>query len=67
VRSALAAVIAAASVAMLAGCGGNDTPMPPRTSAAASAEIVKKDCADPKWKEQNLGLWYSVCRTPMRW
>jgi hypothetical protein len=52
---------------MLAGCGGNDTPMPPQTSAAASAEIVKKDCADPKWKEANLGLWYSVCRRPLRW
>jgi hypothetical protein len=21
-----------------------------------------QDCADPKWKEANLGLWYSVCR-----
>jgi hypothetical protein len=28
---------------------------------------VQKNCADPHWKDQNLGLWYSVCRTPMRW
>jgi hypothetical protein len=22
----------------------------------------EKDCADPKWKETHLGLWYNVCR-----
>jgi hypothetical protein len=22
----------------------------------------EQDCANPKWKQANLGLWYSVCR-----
>ena len=34
---------------------------------ASSEQILQKNCADPKWREQNLGLWYSVCRQPMRW
>ena len=33
----------------------------------SSDEVLKKDCNDPNWKQQNLGLWYSVCRQPMRW
>jgi hypothetical protein len=33
----------------------------------SSDEVLKKDCSDPNWKQQNLGLWYSVCRQPMRW
>ena len=60
-RVFLALAIAAAAAA----CSG-DSATPPRDSAAA-AEALKKDCADPHWKEQNLGLWYSVCRQPMRW
>lgn len=41
----------------------------PATTAqqAGSEQLLKKDCADPKWREQNLGLWYSVCRQPLRW
>jgi predicted small lipoprotein YifL len=66
VKSVLAAVLAAAMVAMLAGCG-SDTPKPPPQSAEASAAIVKKDCADPNWKAQNLGLWYSICRKSLSW
>jgi hypothetical protein len=33
----------------------------------SSDEVLKKDCSDEAWKQQNLGLWYSVCRQPMRW
>jgi len=33
----------------------------------SSDEVKQKDCADPDWKKQNLGLWYSVCRQPMQW
>ena len=40
---------------------------PPPADPQASAAIVKKDCSDPKWQEENLGLWYSVCRQPLRW
>jgi hypothetical protein len=55
--------IAALIGALLSGCSG-PTPVVPATE---SAEMVQKNCADPHWKDQNLGLWYSVCRTPMRW
>ncbi len=56
-----------AATILLSGCSGDK---PASTSAAtseSSEEILKKNCADPKWKEQNLGLWYSVCRQPLRW
>ena len=63
------AVLVALAVAILAGgCGSDDKPaLAPAASKATSEEILKRDCADPKWREQNLGLWYSVCRQPMRW
>ena len=58
----------------LAGCGwfgskSDDNPAPPAPAgpALSSDEILKKDCADENWKKQNLGLWYSVCRQPMKW
>ena len=35
--------------------------------AISSDQVLQKDCADPAWKQQNLGLWYSVCRQPLRW
>jgi len=55
------------AVAILAsGCGSDDKPLPTQ-SDASSEQILKKDCADPKWRDQNLGLWYSVCRQPLRW
>ena len=41
----------------LAACS-SATPPPP-ADPQASAAIVKKDCSDPKWQEENLGLWYS--------
>jgi hypothetical protein len=40
---------------------------PAAVSNLSSDEVLKKDCADANWKQQNLGLWYSVCRQPMRW
>jgi PBP1b-binding outer membrane lipoprotein LpoB len=52
---------------LLIGCS-DDKPAPTSTASDANAEeLLKKNCADPKWKEQNLGLWYSVCRQPLRW
>lgn len=44
----------------------SSTPVPP-SDPTASAATLKKDCLDPKWQEENLGLWYSVCRQPLRW
>jgi hypothetical protein len=53
------------------GCGwfGHKEPEQPAPTgpAMSSDEILKKDCSDGNWKQQNLGLWYSVCRQPMRW
>lgn len=59
-----------AMAAALSGCGwfGSKDAEPTNTaSQVPSAEILRKDCADEQWKQQNLGLWYSVCRQPMRW
>jgi predicted small lipoprotein YifL len=47
--------------------GGELPPQPQAGPAASSDEILQKDCNDENWKKQNLGLWYSVCRQPMRW
>jgi lipocalin len=60
-----AVFVVLAAVILLCGCS-DDKPVSP-ASQANSEEILKKDCADPKWREQNLGLWYSVCRKPLRW
>ena len=52
----------------LSGCswfGHKDADQP--ASGQTSDETLKRDCADEKWKQQNLGLWYSVCRQPMQW
>ncbi len=52
-------------VSALAACS-DSTPVAP-ASATESAAMVQKNCADPHWRDQNLGLWYSVCRQPLRW
>lgn len=62
----LRAVIVVMAVSLLAVSCSSDKPAPagPQTT---SEETLRKNCADPKWRDQNLGLWYSVCRQPMRW
>ncbi len=60
-RLAIAALIAV----LLSACSDSTAVAPADTTE--SAAMVQKNCADPHWKDQNLGLWYSVCRTPMRW
>ena len=60
---ALYVLLAAALLA--SGCS-SDKPGAAADQASAE-ENLKKNCADPKWREQNLGLWYSVCRQPLRW
>ncbi|MGE5270019.1 MAG: hypothetical protein ACM3JG_10160 [Thiohalocapsa sp.] len=59
------AVVVVMAMLLLAACSDDK----PATTAsdAQSEQILKRDCADPHWKEQNLGLWYSVCRQPLRW
>src|SRR5262249_5057169 len=49
--------ILAVAIFALAACSSS-TPPPP-SDPTASAAILKKDCSDPKWQEENLGLWYS--------
>jgi hypothetical protein len=44
----------------------DSTPVAP-ANATESAAMVEKNCADPQWKDKNLGLWYSICRQPMHW
>jgi hypothetical protein len=55
----------------LAACGWfggkDDKSAAPAGPTLSSDEILQKNCADENWKKQNLGLWYSVCRQPMRW
>ena len=53
------------AAAILAGGCSSDDPAPVKDEAS-SEEILKRNCADPKWREENLGLWYSVCRQPVQ-
>ena len=55
------------ALAIVAAACSSSSISPPPSDPTASAALLKKDCADPKWKEENLGLWYSVCRQPLRW
>ena len=51
---------------LAAGCGGDDKPEV-TAGQTLSEEAVKQKCADPQWREQNLGVWYAVCRQPVGW
>jgi hypothetical protein len=59
-------VIVAVILVALAACSGSSA-TPPPSDPTAEAAILKKDCSDPHWRDENLGLWYSVCRQPLRW
>lgn len=59
-----AAFLMLAVLVMASGCSDDK---PGKTSSTMSPEELKQKCADPQWKEKNLGLWYSVCRQPLRW
>jgi hypothetical protein len=62
------AVFFVLAVAILAtGCSDDPPVAAPAANQASSEQILKRDCTDPKWREKNLGLWYSVCRQPLRW
>jgi PBP1b-binding outer membrane lipoprotein LpoB len=60
-RLAVVALIAL----FLAACSDSAPVAPAATTE--SAAVVAKNCADPHWKDKNLGLWYSVCRQPLDW
>lgn len=62
------AVLLASAVALsllASGCSG-DKPVV-AAGDANSEQHLKRDCANPNWREQNLGLWYSLCRQSLRW
>ena len=59
------AVFVILAAALLASACSDDKPA--AVSVTMSPEELKRNCADPQWKEKNLGLWYSVCREPLRW
>jgi hypothetical protein len=54
------------AVALLAGCSDSSPPVPPE-NRTKEQQVLLEHCGDQTWKEQNLGLWYSVCRPTMRW
>ena len=45
---------------LVAGCGGGNAIDPAQDQIEASQ--LQKNCADPKWKEEHLGVWFNVCR-----
>ena len=48
---------------LLGACsGGKFIPVP---GDANGEQHLRQDCSNPNWKQQNLGLWYSLCRKPM--
>ena len=60
-----AALLASVMVLLLTGgCSDDKVAVP---GDANSVQHLKRDCADAKWRDQNLGLWYSLCRQPLRW
>ena len=55
------AIVLALALAGLAGCGSGAAGIDPAEDQKQAIQ-QQKNCADPKWKEAHLGVWYSVCR-----
>ncbi len=53
-------VIALPLLAVLSGCHHDSVTDDPRHDVQTEA-TREQDCADPQWKEANLGLWYNIC------
>ncbi len=51
----------ALGVALLLAACGHGNGIDPAADQKEAAQQAK-NCADPKWKEAHLGVWYSVCR-----
>lgn len=66
---AVGLLLASPILAGLASGCSDDKPAAPATQPTTehSEQVLKKDCDDQKWRDQNLGLWYSLCRQPMHW
>jgi hypothetical protein len=49
---------------LLCGCSHSESHAATTVSHDTRTELRREqDCADPKWKAANLGLWYNVCHT----
>lgn len=59
-------VLALGLTLLVGGCGGGHGFVPTKGDQN-SEEHLQHDCSDTKWRDQNLGLWYSLCRQPLRW
>jgi len=59
-----AVFVVLAAVLLASACSDDE---PAKVGMTMSPDELKRNCADPQWKEKNLGLWYSVCRQPLRW
>lgn len=55
-----------ALILFAAGCGGGDK-LAGTAGPTLSDEALKQKCADTQWRDQNLGIWYAVCRQPVGW
>jgi hypothetical protein len=63
VARAASLVVALVLLTSVSGCsGGKFEPVPGDTNGE---QHLKQDCDNPQWKDQNLGLWYSLCRKPL--
>ena len=58
-------ILLAALVVSAAGCGGDKPDV--AAGPTLSEDAVKQKCADPQWRDKNLGIWYAVCRQPAGW
>lgn len=47
-------------VVLLSACAAGNGIDPAEDQAEAAQQ--QKNCADPKWKADHLGVWYNVCR-----
>ncbi|HTT80493.1 MAG TPA: hypothetical protein VMF86_12520 [Stellaceae bacterium] len=61
-RTVLLALAAAAALLLAACSNGRFVPV----AGDANGRLhLQEDCGNPLWKQQNLGLWYSLCRKPL--
>ncbi len=54
-------LLVAVALGLLSACSSGGNAIDPAQDEKESIQ-QQKNCADPKWKEQHLGVWYSVCR-----
>ena len=55
-------LIVLAGAAALSACSSSSTPAANGDEQGSEVIRRQKDCADPQWKAENLGIWYTVCR-----